>query len=130
MCALTNNFISCIEGSSEVLEIACLKEAKRNFHTRLSGIVEPLLHKVPPTLLLPDPVVTPPPSPVQAPLVIFEPTLEAGSVSGDKKTLNSKEFILKALEHISAENLEVKERTSNLEGMLGEILLRLTPPKP
>lgn len=62
-----------------------------NFHARLYGIVEPLMQKVPPTLLLPAPVVTPTHSLVQAPLVTFEPTIEVGSVSGAKKTLNSEE---------------------------------------
>lgn len=47
------------------MEIACLKEAKRNLHAKLSGIVEPFPQKVPPTLLLPAPVVTPTPSPDQ-----------------------------------------------------------------
>lgn len=72
--------------------------------------------------------MTPPSSPIQDPLVIFEPTIEVGSVSGEKKTSNSEEFILKALERLSVENSEVKERTSNLEGMLVEILSRLPPP--
>lgn len=70
------------------------------FHARLSGIIEPLLQKVPPTLLLPAPVVTSPPSPVHAPLVTSEPTLEVGSVFGAKKILNSEELILKALERL------------------------------
>lgn len=128
VCALTNNFISWIKGNFKVLEIAFQREEKRNFHTRLFSIVEPLLHNVPPTFLLPAQVMTPPPSPVQDPLVISEPTLKVRSVSGEKKTSISEEFILKALERLSAENSEVKERTSKLEGILGEILSRLPPP--
>lgn len=87
-----------------------MKETKRNFHARLSSIVEPLLHKVPPTLLLPAPEVIPPPSLVQTIMVTSETTLEVGSNPGVKKTLVLKEFILKTLEHLSVENYEVKER--------------------
>lgn len=94
-----------------MLEIACLRKEKRNFHTRLFGMVEPMLQKIPSMLLLPAPVVTPIHSPVQSPLVIFEPTLEVGSVFGEKKTSNSEEFILKALERLPVENSEVKEMT-------------------
>lgn len=53
-------------------------------------------------------------------MVIYEPTLEVGSVSGEKNTLNYEEFILKALERLITENSEVKENTSKLEGVLGE----------
>lgn len=54
------------------------------------------------------------PSSVQAPLVISEPTIEVGSISGEKKTSNYEEFILKTLERLSIENSEVKEKTSKL----------------
>lgn len=128
VCALANNFRRWIDVSYEVLEITFLKEAKRNSHARLSSIVEPLLQKVPQTLLLSAPVMTPPPSPVQAPSVTSESTLEVGSVSGANKTLNCEEFILKALERLSTKNSEVKEMTSKLEGILGDILSRLSPP--
>lgn len=135
MYALTNNFRSWIEFSSKELEIACLKEAKRNFHVILSAIVEPLLQKVPPTLLLPASEVTPPPSPVPTTMVTSKTTLEVGSNSKVKKIVVSEEFIFKNLEHLVAENSEVKERikhqdkkTSNIEGFLGEILSRLPPP--
>lgn len=63
VCVLTNNFRSWIEVSSRELEFMCLKEAQRNFHARLSGIVEPLLQEFPPTFLLPTPKVIPPLSP-------------------------------------------------------------------
>lgn len=92
VCALTNNFRSVIEVSYEELEISFLKEAKTNFHVRLSGIVEPLLHKVPPTFMLPTPAMTPPPSPNQNTMVSSE-ILEDRSNPGLKKTVVSEEFI-------------------------------------
>lgn len=107
---MINNFISWIEVSSEELGVACLKEAKRNFHVRLSSMVEPLIQKVPPTLLLPAPVVTPPPSPVQAPLVAYEPSLEVASVSGAKKIVVTYEFIMENFERLTVENCELKEQ--------------------
>ena len=91
------------------LEIACLKEAKRNFYVILFGIIEPLLQKVPPTLLLPALVVTPPPSPAQTNLVASETSLEVGINSGLKNTMVKKKFILKILDHLKARNYEVKE---------------------
>lgn len=112
-----------------------LKEAKRNFHARLSGRVEPLLYKVPSMFLLPAPEVIPPPSSVQPTLVASETTLIARSGYGVKKTVISDEVIMKTLEHLEDENYEVKERlkqqdenTSTIEGMLGLILSRLPPP--
>lgn len=135
VCALTNNFRSWIEVSSKASEFSFLKEAKRNLHARLSSIIEYLMQKVPPTLLLLDLVMIPPPSTLQAPLVSSEPTLDVGSVSGSKKTLNSEEFILKTLELLIATNSEVNERLkhqdekkSKMEGILEEILSRLPPP--
>lgn len=77
MCALTNKFRSWIEVSSEELEFKWLKEAKRNFHTRLSSIVEPQLQKVPPTFLFSSLKVIPPLSPAHTTLVASETTLEA-----------------------------------------------------
>lgn len=79
VCSMTNNFISLIDISFEELEFLCLKKAKRNFHARLSGIVEPLLQKVPSALLLPTLKVH---SPDQMTLVASEMNLEAGSVYG------------------------------------------------
>lgn len=70
-----------------------MKEVKRNFHARLSGIVEPLLQKVPLTLLLHALVVTPPPSPAQTTMVAFETTLKVGNNSGLKKIMVSEELI-------------------------------------
>lgn len=87
----------------------CLKEAKRNFNARLSSIVKPLLQKVPPTLLLPDLEVIPPPSPIHTTLVASEMTLEVGSVFGVKKTTFFEEFTMKTLEEPKVENSEVKE---------------------
>lgn len=141
MCALTNNFINWIEVSSEELEFMCLKEAKRNFHARLSSIVEPLLQKVPPTPFLPVPEVIPPPSPEQMTLATSEMTPEVASVSRVKKTLVYEEIILKALEDLKVENHVVRnrldkqvemfkfqiEKTIKIEGMHGVILSRLPP---
>lgn len=84
-----------------------MKEVNRNFHARISGIVRPLLQKVPPTFLLAAPYMTPSPSPDQTSMVSYETTLEVGSNSGVKKNMVSEEFIL---EHLEAENFEVKER--------------------
>ena len=64
-----------------------------NFHARLSGIVEPLFQNVHPTLLLPAPVVSPPPSPAQTTMVTSETTLEVGNNSEVKKTVVYEEFI-------------------------------------
>lgn len=66
------------------------------------------MYKVPLTLLLPAPVVTHPPSPVQAPLVAFEPSLEVASVSGAKNSRVSDEFILKTFKRLTDENSKVK----------------------
>lgn len=110
VCALTNNFRSWIEVKSEELEIACLREAKRIFHAILSRIVEPLLQKVPPTLMLPAPVVTPPPSLDQNTMVAYEISLEVGNKSRLKKIVVTEEFIWKTLEHMTDGNSEVKER--------------------
>lgn len=84
---MTNNFRSWIEVISKELDIGFLKEAKKNFHVKLSGIVEPLLQKVPPTLMLLAPVVTLPPSPNQNIMVASEISLEVGSNSRFKKTM-------------------------------------------
>lgn len=132
--ALSNNFRSWIEVSSEKFEFMFLKEAKRNFHAKVSGIVEPLLQKIPPTFLLPTLEVTSPHSPIQPTLVASETTLLAGSGYGVTKTKTYDEVIMKTLEHLEAENFEVKERlkqqgkkTSKIEGVLGLILSRLPP---
>lgn len=68
-------------------------------------------------------------------MVAYEISLEVGSNYGLKKTVATEEFILKILEHLKAENSEVKkrlkhqdEKTSKIEGLLGEILSRLPPP--
>lgn len=68
-------------------------------------------------------------------MIAFETTLEVGNNSGVKKTVISKEFILKTLEHLTTEYYEVKERlkhqdekTLKIKGLLGEILSRLPPP--
>lgn len=69
-------------------------------------------------------------------------TLEVASVSGVKKTLISKEIILKTLENLKDENSIVREKldkkdemfkrqdekTTRIEGMLEAILSRLSPP--
>lgn len=113
-----------------------------NFHAGFYGIVEPLLHKVPPTLLLPAPEVIPPPQPEQMTLDTYEKTLEVASSSGVKKSLVFEENILKTLEALKAENSAVRERmdrqdemvksqvetNTKVEGMLGTILSRLPPP--
>lgn len=117
MCALTNNFRSWIDVISEELEFVCLKEAKRNFHAKLSGIVEPLLQKGPLMLLLPALEVISPPSSNHTTLVSSETTLEAGSVFGVKKTVIYEEIIMKDLEDLKAENYEVKVSLSNTEEM-------------
>ena len=78
--------------------------------------------------------MTSPPSPVQAPLVAFEPSLEVESVSGANKYMVSDEFILKTFERLTTKNSEVKEKlkrqdekTNMLVGILGELLSRLPP---
>lgn len=53
LCTLSNNFRRWTAVRSEELEFLWLKEAQRKFHARFSSIVEPLLQKVPPTLLIP-----------------------------------------------------------------------------
>lgn len=115
VCAPTNNFRSWIEVSSEDLEVACLKEANRNFHAKPSGIIKPLMHKVTPTLLLPALVVTPPPSTVQASLVASEPSLEVSSAFGAKKTVVTDEFILENFKRLMAVNFELKEQALRCE---------------
>lgn len=110
VCSLTKNFRSWIEVSSKEIEVACMKEAKRNFHARLSSIVEPLLQKVSLSLLPSARVVTSPPSPVQSPLVASEPYLEVASVSGAKKTMVTDEFIMENFERLMVPNSEVKEQ--------------------
>lgn len=77
----------------------------------------------------------PTPSHVQTTLVASESTLEVGSISGVKKTMIYDEVIMKTFEHLEVENYEVKERlkrqdekTSTIEGMVGMILSRLSPP--
>lgn len=93
-----------------------------------------MLHKVPPTFLLPSLEVIPPSSPVQTTLVASESTLKVGSVLGVKKIVISDEVIMKTLEHLEDENSEVKdglkkqdEKTSKIKRMLGMILSRLSP---
>lgn len=134
VCYFTNNFKSWIEVSFEELEVAFLKEAKRNFHARLPGIVEPLLQKFSPIFLLPTPVVTPLPSLIQSLLVVSELSLQVASVSGAKMFMVSDEFILMTFERLTVANYEVKEqlksqdeKTYMLAGMLGELLSRLPP---
>lgn len=112
-----------------------MKEAKRNFHARLSGIIKPLMQKVPLTLLFPAPAVTPPPSLVQAPLVAYERSLEVFSVSGAKKTVVTDKFILENFERLTIMNSEVKEqlklqgeKTDKLKDMLGKLLSRMPTP--
>lgn len=135
VCDMTNKFISWIEVSSEELEVACLKEAKMNFHARISGIVEPLMQKVNPAFLLSTPVLTPPPSSVQASLVASESSLEVVSVSGAKKTMVTDEFILENFECLAVASSEVKEqlklqseKKNKLSNMLGQLLSRIPPP--
>lgn len=60
--------------------------------------------------LLLSPEVIPPPSPAQTTLVASDITLEYRSISGVKKTGISDEVIMNTLEHLEAENFEVKER--------------------
>lgn len=112
-----------------------MKEYKRKFHAILSGIVEPLLQKVAPMLLLVAQKVNPPPSQDQTTMVASKTTLEVGNKSEVKKIVVYEELIFKTLKHLVAENSEVKERlkhqdkkTSKIEGLLGEILSRLSPP--
>lgn len=52
------------------------------------------MKKVPPTLRLPTLVMTPPPSPVQAPLVASELSLEFASISSAKKIVVTDVFQL------------------------------------
>lgn len=113
-----------------------LKEAGRNFHVRLSGIVETLLQKVPPMFLLPAAEVILPSSPPQTTLVSSETTLEVRSDFGVKKTVVFDEVIMKTLEYLVAENSDVKERlkrqdekTLKIEGMFG-LILSILPPIP
>lgn len=80
LCTQCDNFIKWIDFSSRELEFLSLKEAQMNFHARFYGIVEPLLQKVPPTLLLPAPEVIPPPQPEQLTLATSEKSLEDGMV--------------------------------------------------
>lgn len=117
MYALTNNFRSWIDVSSEELKFLCLKEAKRNFHSRLFSIVEPLFQKVPLTLLLPTPKVTPPSQPEHITLVVSETNLEAGSAFGVKRVVIYEEIFLKTLEVVKAENSMVKERLNKQDEM-------------
>ena len=70
-------------------------EDKRNFHNRLSSIVEPLLQKVPPMLLLHASKVIIPRSPVHTTLFSSKMSLEDGSVSEVKKTVIYEEYIMK-----------------------------------
>lgn len=142
MHALSNNFTSWIEVSTEEFEFLCQKEAKRNLHARLSGIVEPLLQKVPPKFLLPFPEVTSLPSLEHITLVTYEMTLKCGSVSRVKQTMIYEKIIMETLEDLKADNFMVRERLSNreemfkrqdgkttsIEGMLGAILSRFPPP--
>lgn len=60
--------------------------------------------------LLLAPEVIPPFSPDHTTLVAYETTLEAGSDFGVKKAVIPDEVIMKTLEHLAAENSEVKER--------------------
>lgn len=113
VCVPTNNFKCWIEVISEELEFMCLKEAKRNFHARLFGIVEPLLQKVPPAFLLPTTKFIPPHSLVPTTLVSYEWTLEDKSIFGVKKNIIFDQVIMKTLEHPATENYKVKERLSN-----------------
>lgn len=135
VCALTNNFRSWIEVCSEALEVACLEEAKRNFHAILFGNVEPLMQKVPINLLLAAPIVTPPASPVQDPFVTFDPSLEVGSVSGAKKFVITDEFILDNFECVTAINYNMEDqlkvqnaKIDKLTEMVRLLLSRMTPP--
>lgn len=66
--------------------------------------------------------MTLPQSLVQTTLVASETTFEVGSVSEVKKTMVYEEYILKTLEHLAAENSEVKKMTSKIKRLLGEIL--------
>lgn len=124
------------------MEFLYLREAKKNFVVKLYSIVELVLHKVPLTLLLPSIEAIHPPSPDQMILVAFETTLKARSIYEVNTTVISEEITMKTLEDLKAENFVVKERldkmdemfkrqdekTTRIEGMLGAILSRLSPP--
>lgn len=130
---------------SRVLEFMCIKDTQRNFRAIFSGIYEPFLQKVPPTLLILAPEVIHLPQETlseQLTLATSENTFEVCSVSGVVKTLVSEELILKTLEYLKAENVVVRERldrqdemikaqtrtTNKIEGMLHIILSRLPHP--
>lgn len=121
-----------------------LKDTQRNFHAKFSGIVEHLLQKVPPTLLLPAPEVIPLPQETlyeQLTFITSEKTFEVGVVFEVAKTLVFEEVILKTLENLKSENVVAKERLDKqdemfkaqdginvkIEGMLQAILSRLPP---
>lgn len=145
VCTLRNKFRRWINFSFRELEFLCLKDTQRNFYARFSGIVEPFLQKVPPTLFLPAPEVISFPQETQSEqstLAILEKTFKVGNVYGVAKTLASEEVILKTLEELKAENAVVREsldkhdemfkaqagRNNMIEGMLHAILSRLPPP--
>lgn len=119
-CTLCNNFKRWIDFSSREMELLCLKDTQRNFHAKFSGIVQPLLHKAPPTLLLPAPKMIPHTQETlseQLNLVSSNKTFEVGVVSIVVKTLISKEVILKILEELKVENDMVKERLDKQDGI-------------
>lgn len=112
VCTLCNNFIKWIDFIFRELEFLCLKDAQRNFHAIFSHIVEPLLQKVPPTLLLP---VIPPPQPGQ--LALATSTLQVKSGYRVKEILVYEEIILKNLEELKAENSAIRERLNKQDEM-------------
>lgn len=143
VCTTCNYFRRWINFRSRELEFLCLKDTQRNLHARFYGIVEPLLHKVHPTLLVHKWLLLVKKLNLNNLLfVILEKTFEINSVSGVAKTLVSEEVILNTLEDLKDENVVVRERLDKHEEMFKEqartnnkikrifhvILSRLPPP--
>lgn len=103
VCTLCNKFRRWINFSSRELEFLCLKDNQRNFYARFYGIVEPLLQKVPPTLLLSTPEVeVHPPLAQETAIVTSSGTHKSAKAEGSGS--EPIPLVLKTLQELKQEN--------------------------